>query len=144
MVFGQIQTTLNFYFYGKRHFTQTGYEKNISEYEDKSFLDRIETLNDKVYAITGANSGIGKEMALYLAKKQAVVFMICRSKERAEKQEKQNEKLEEELRKDRVLKEGEKLKTLNINENNGKVTMKVNGEKLSEAQSKKYIKMLED
>ncbi len=84
MVFGQIQTTLNFYFYGKRHFTQTGYEKNVSEYEDKSFLDRIETLNDKVYAITGANSGIGKEMALYLAKKQAVVFMICRSKERAE------------------------------------------------------------
>jgi len=32
-----------------------------------------------------SNSGIGKEMATYAASKNATVYMICRSKERAEK-----------------------------------------------------------
>ena len=35
--------------------------------------------------ITGANSGIGKELATYAAAKGGRVYMFCRSKERAEK-----------------------------------------------------------
>jgi NAD(P)-dependent dehydrogenase (short-subunit alcohol dehydrogenase family) len=34
--------------------------------------------------ITGANSGIGKVMALELARMGATVVMVCRSKERGE------------------------------------------------------------
>ena len=35
--------------------------------------------------VTGANSGLGKEITTYLAQKGADVYMVCRSKERAEK-----------------------------------------------------------
>lgn len=41
-------------------------------------------MKGKVCMITGANSGIGKVMALELAKMGAKVVMICRSKERGE------------------------------------------------------------
>jgi NAD(P)-dependent dehydrogenase (short-subunit alcohol dehydrogenase family) len=39
-------------------------------------------LNDKVIIITGANSGIGKAASIQLAKLNATVVMVCRSKER--------------------------------------------------------------
>jgi len=81
-MFGQLQTTLNFYFYGKSRFTKTGYLKNVKQYKDRNFLEEVD-LTGRVYMITGANSGIGKEMALYVAKKGATVFMVCRSPERA-------------------------------------------------------------
>ena len=81
-MFGQIQTTLNFYFYGKSRFTKTGYVKNVAKYKEPNFLEEVD-LSGRVYMITGANSGIGKEMALYVAKKGATVFMVCRSPERA-------------------------------------------------------------
>jgi dehydrogenase/reductase SDR family protein 12 len=38
-----------------------------------------------VIIVTGANSGIGKEVATYAAAKGAKLYMLCRSKERAEK-----------------------------------------------------------
>ena len=78
------------------------------------------------------------------AQEERMRELEIRNKERVERQKIQNEKLEQALRKDGVLKEGEKLKTLNINENNGKVTMKVNGQKLSEEESKKYIKIMKE
>jgi len=43
------------------------------------------TLKDKVVVITGANGGLGKEMATYAAAKGATLYMICRSTEKAEK-----------------------------------------------------------
>ncbi len=46
-------------------------------------------MKGKVCMITGANSGIGKVMALELAKKGANVVMVCRSKERGEKARKE-------------------------------------------------------
>jgi len=82
MVFGQVQTSLNFYFYGKKHFTKTGYEKNVKSYEEPNLLDEVD-LTNQVFMITGSNTGIGKEIALYVAKKGARVFMICRSPDRA-------------------------------------------------------------
>lgn len=42
-------------------------------------------LSNKVVVVTGANSGIGKDLATYAAAKGAKLYMFCRSKERAEK-----------------------------------------------------------
>lgn len=41
-------------------------------------------MKDKICIITGANSGIGKETALALAKKGAHILMICRNAKKAE------------------------------------------------------------
>ncbi len=82
-MFGQIQTGLNFYFYGRKHFTQTGYLYNSSRYATPAFHETA-SLSNKVVMITGSNAGIGKELALYAAKKDARVFMLCRTPSRAE------------------------------------------------------------
>ena len=42
-------------------------------------------MKDKVCLITGANSGIGKVMALELAKQGAHIIMLCRNEEKAER-----------------------------------------------------------
>jgi len=41
-------------------------------------------LTNEVIMITGANSGIGKETALEVAKRGATVYMVCRNRERGE------------------------------------------------------------
>ena len=46
-------------------------------------------MNGKICLITGANSGIGKATTLTLAKMNATVIMVCRSKERGERAQKE-------------------------------------------------------
>ncbi|MDX1797232.1 MAG: SDR family oxidoreductase [Candidatus Lokiarchaeia archaeon] len=46
-------------------------------------------MEGKICLITGANSGIGKETALALAKMNATVVMLCRNKKRGEKAQKE-------------------------------------------------------
>lgn len=47
--------------------------------------DNEKDMNNKIVIITGANSGIGKETAIALARKGARVIMLCRNIEKAEK-----------------------------------------------------------
>lgn len=49
--------------------------------------DILETksMKNHVYIVTGANSGIGKEITTFLAKKGATVYMVCRNLEKAKK-----------------------------------------------------------
>lgn len=44
-----------------------------------------ETAENKVVIVTGANTGIGKETAMELAKRKAKVIMACRDKDKCEK-----------------------------------------------------------
>lgn len=48
------------------------------------YLDKLESLEDKVAIVTGANSGLGFQTALALAYKGARVIMACRNLEKAE------------------------------------------------------------
>eukprot|EP00980_Cylindrotheca_fusiformis_P023822 scaffold11032_cov122-Cylindrotheca_fusiformis.AAC.23 len=92
---GQGISSTQFYLFGRKHCTQTGYLKRIKEYVDPVQAAAAIKVNDdgadgvdmrgKVVLVTGANSGMGKEVATYAAAKGAKVYMLCRSKERAEK-----------------------------------------------------------
>lgn len=86
--------TTQFFLYGKKHCTQTGYLKHVAQYTDPVqpavVVDANDPSNDgvdlsgKTFLVTGANQGIGKEIATYAAAKNATVYMLCRNKERAE------------------------------------------------------------
>jgi len=56
----------------------------------KARVDRIKmSMKGKICIVTGANSGIGKATAMGLAKLDATVVMLCRSKERGEEAQKE-------------------------------------------------------
>lgn len=96
---GQGISTTQFFLYGKSHFTATGYTKHVKKYTEPVQNAETIKLNEegadgfdmsgKVVAVTGANSGVGKALATYAAAKSAKVYLLCRSKERAEKARKE-------------------------------------------------------
>lgn len=49
------------------------------------FLEKYPSLEGKVYIVTGANSGLGFDLSLYLAYKGASVILACRNLDRATK-----------------------------------------------------------
>ena len=79
----QFASTTQFYLYGRSRCTRTGWESHSKSYEKPDILDSQIDLSNKVYMITGANNGIGREVTTYLAKKNAIVFMVCRSEGKA-------------------------------------------------------------
>ncbi|RYG69032.1 SDR family NAD(P)-dependent oxidoreductase, partial [archaeon] len=85
MSFGQFAATSQFYLYGRNHCTRTGWENASKKYAQPDILaDPNLNLSGKVYLITGANAGIGKEFSMFAASKGATVFMVCRNPIRAE------------------------------------------------------------
>jgi NAD(P)-dependent dehydrogenase (short-subunit alcohol dehydrogenase family) len=47
-------------------------------------ITKNDSMKDKIVVITGANSGIGKQTAIELARKGATIVMVCRNQERGE------------------------------------------------------------
>jgi len=82
VAYSQFAASSQFYLYGKRHFTKTGYQRHSKAYAQPANLSV--DLSGKTYLVTGANAGLGKEVVRFLAKNGAVVYMVCRSVERAE------------------------------------------------------------
>ncbi|EQC33067.1 hypothetical protein SDRG_09586 [Saprolegnia diclina VS20] len=83
LIHGAFGTISDEYYYGLELFTVFN---TISAYimilQGKAYLD--EDLTEKVAIVTGANAGIGLEIARQLAQMGAHVIFACRSKERAE------------------------------------------------------------
>merc|ERR1711907_31280 len=84
MGFGQFAATSQFFLHGKKHFTANGYARHRKEYPSPDPLDLPDLAQGEVFIVTGANSGIGFEIAQWLASKDGVVYMVCRSAERAQ------------------------------------------------------------
>ena len=78
----QATATTQFYLYGRRHFTATGWNRASVRYQGDA-LDSL-NLKGKTYLVTGANSGIGLRLSQYLAAQGATLYMACRNPERAE------------------------------------------------------------
>jgi len=83
-MFGQFAATSQFFLYGKRNCTRTGWLKHKQNYEQPDILESALDLSERVFIVTGANSGVGKEVAHILAKRQGTVYIVCRNAERAE------------------------------------------------------------
>ena len=85
--------TTQFLIFGRKQFTQTGYLNHTKQYKDPvqscavvkndNIPDGVD-LTGKTILISGANQGIGKEIATYAAAKNANVYMLCRNQERAQ------------------------------------------------------------
>ncbi|KAJ1483929.1 hypothetical protein T484DRAFT_1599468, partial [Baffinella frigidus] len=73
-----------FFLYGKKHFTQTGYVNHAAKYTKTEQLEKL-NLAGKVFVVTGANSGIGREIAQFLFRQNGRVYMVCRDAGRAAK-----------------------------------------------------------
>lgn len=54
------------------------------DYLSGELYENDKNLTDKVIIVTGANTGIGKEIARDLAKREAKVIMACRDMEKCE------------------------------------------------------------
>jgi dehydrogenase/reductase SDR family protein 12 len=68
-------------------------------YEQPDFLEGDLDLSEHVFMVTGANSGVGKEVTRFLASKGGAVYMVCRSQARAEAARKE---LEEETKNSKI------------------------------------------
>ena len=66
-------TGTQFYFYGKKHFTKTGWQNASKNYVP----NELESINmeNKTILITGANSGIGYAISEFYAKKGFIFYI---------------------------------------------------------------------
>eukprot|EP01013_Petalomonas_cantuscygni_P033191 TRINITY_DN60016_c0_g1_i1.p1 TRINITY_DN60016_c0_g1~~TRINITY_DN60016_c0_g1_i1.p1 ORF type:complete len:381 (-),score=53.57 TRINITY_DN60016_c0_g1_i1:257-1399(-) len=80
---GQTYSQVRWFLYGKKHFTRSGMRSACRDNHLYSSLSN-QSLQQRVYVITGANSGLGKEVTRYLYAHGAHVVMVCRSQDRAD------------------------------------------------------------
>jgi dehydrogenase/reductase SDR family protein 12 len=84
--FGQFASTSQFYLFGRSRCTKTGWEKASKDYPKPDMLERGADsevdLSGKIFMVTGANAGVGREVSTFLARNSATVYMVCRSVER--------------------------------------------------------------
>ncbi|XP_059486771.1 dehydrogenase/reductase SDR family member 12-like [Neocloeon triangulifer] len=66
---------------GMREYTKSGYEAAAKNFKEE---DLKVDCSGKSYMITGSNSGIGKSMALEVAKRGGTVHLVCRNKTAAQ------------------------------------------------------------
>lgn len=71
---------------GLREYTKGGYLSAANKFQPS---DLDVDCSDKSYMITGANSGIGKQAALEIAKRGGTVHLVCRNPKYAEEAEKE-------------------------------------------------------
>lgn len=83
-------STIQFLFHGHKYFTRHGWLRNRNEFypkDDPLLQDQKEwkpLLDGKVFVVTGASSGIGKELVRILFGFSATVLMVVRSIEKGE------------------------------------------------------------
>lgn len=89
---GAAMTSVKFYLVGKASFTRMGYLAHRASFPQYANANDIITqipaeksLAGKNYLVTGANSGIGKEVAQFLYNGGATVHLVCRRQDAAEK-----------------------------------------------------------
>jgi dehydrogenase/reductase SDR family member 12 len=70
------------YMEGLKHYGHQGYANARETWADPD-MDKQKDLSGKHYIVTGSNSGIGFATAEALAKRKAIVHMVCRNEERA-------------------------------------------------------------
>ena len=71
---------------GLSEYTKSGYETAAKHF---NAADLEVDLSQRSIMVTGANSGIGKSCAMEVAKRGAIVHMVCRNKERGEAAQKE-------------------------------------------------------
>lgn len=75
-------TATQWYIYGRKRFTATGWEEARKRYIPGQLEEA--NLQNKVFMVTGANSGIGRSVSEYLASRGGSVYMVCRDKQRGQ------------------------------------------------------------
>mmetsp|Transcript_69867 Transcript_69867/g.140634 ORF Transcript_69867/g.140634 Transcript_69867/m.140634 type:complete len:409 (+) Transcript_69867:44-1270(+) len=73
----QMIVASQFYIYGRKHFTANGWRHAYLQYPQPDLLDTV-NLGDKNFLVTGATSGIGREVATRLTERGATVYIVCR------------------------------------------------------------------
>ena len=71
---------------GLREYTKSGYESAAKSFSSSDLEVDCSGLS---YMITGANSGIGKEAAIEIAKRGGIIHMVCRNPSYAEAAQKE-------------------------------------------------------
>lgn len=88
-IFGPFMATSQFFLYGKKYCTKTGWKIAHVKYPKPDILESDISLVGKVYLVTGANAGIGYGVTEYLAQKGGTVYMFCRNAERGKQKQRE-------------------------------------------------------
>jgi dehydrogenase/reductase SDR family protein 12 len=83
---GSLFRTPAFLYTGLKHFTRHGFDRAIGESSPAhvALMAEPATLARRICLVTGANQGLGLEIATQLAKRSATVFLCCRDEQKGQ------------------------------------------------------------